>query len=135
LSLFFDILAGSLMAAGLIFFVGTVTGMLRFPDFYTRMHAGGKGDTLSTILILLGAAVHVSEDFFHDPIHQWGVLLVMVKILGIAAFLMLTSPTSTHALMRAGFEDAHETDETVVDKDQDGPSLEELQSRTWEERS
>lgn len=134
MSLFFDLLSGGLMITGLVFFVGTVTGMLRFPDFYTRMHAAGKGDTLSTILILLGAAIHVFEDFFHDPI-QWGVLLVMVKILAIAAFIMLTSPTSTHALMRAGFDDAHETDETVVDKDQDGPSLEELQSGTWEERS
>lgn len=134
MSLFFDLLSGSMMITGLVFFVGTVTGMLRFPDFYTRMHAGGKGDTLSTILILLGAAIHVFEDFFYDPL-QWGVLLVMVKILAIAAFIMLTSPTSTHALMRAGFEDAHEADETVVDKDQDGPSLEELQSGTWEERS
>lgn len=133
MSLLFDLLSGGLMITGLVFFVGTVTGMLRFPDFYTRMHAAGKGDTLSTILILLGAAIHVSENFFHDPA-QWGELLVMVKILGIAALIMLTSPTSTHALMRAGFDDAHETDETIVDKDQDGPSLEELQSGTWEER-
>ena len=39
---------------GLIFFLGTSIGLLRFPDFYTRMHAAGKGDTLSTVLILLG---------------------------------------------------------------------------------
>ena len=31
---------------GLIFFLGTAVGMVRFPDFYTRMHAAGKGDTL-----------------------------------------------------------------------------------------
>ena len=39
---------------GLLFFVGTSVGMIRFPDFYSRMHAAGKGDTLSTMLMLAG---------------------------------------------------------------------------------
>ena len=39
---------------GLIFFFGSAVGMVRFPDFYTRMHAAGKGDTLSTMLMLGG---------------------------------------------------------------------------------
>lgn len=121
----FDLVAGSLMLAGVVFFIGTTLGLLRFPDFYTRMHAAGKGDTLSTLLILLGAIVHVSEEFFHDPANNWKLLLVMVKILVIVAFIMLTSPTSTHALMRAGYEDTNEPDPVVIDKDQDGPSLEE----------
>ena len=33
---------------GLIFFLGTNIGLFRFPDFYTRVHAAGKGDTFST---------------------------------------------------------------------------------------
>lgn len=88
---------------GLIFFLGAVVGVVRFPDFYTRMHAAGKGDTLSTLLILAGLALYVS--------HQGlGVthLLVMAKILGICAFIMFTSPTCTHSLMQAGFEDGIE---------------------------
>ena len=40
---------------GLVFFLGSAVGMVRFPDFYTRMHAAGKGDTLSTMLMLLGS--------------------------------------------------------------------------------
>ena len=32
---------------GLVFFFGCVVGLIRFPDLYTRMHAAGKGDTLS----------------------------------------------------------------------------------------
>ena len=32
-------------------------------------------------------------------------LLLVVKVLAIVLFIMLTSPTSTHALMRAGYED------------------------------
>ena len=40
-------LLGILMGVvGLVFFLGAAVGMVRFPDFYTRMHAAGKGDTL-----------------------------------------------------------------------------------------
>ncbi|MBT3785210.1 sodium:proton antiporter, partial [bacterium] len=35
--------------SGLFFFFGTSVGLLRFPGFYTRMHAAGKGDTLSSV--------------------------------------------------------------------------------------
>ena len=85
---------------GLVFFFGCVVGLIRFPDFYTRMHAAGKGDTLSTALILIGFALLA----IHQEI-SLSTLLVAAKILGICVFIMLTSPTSTHALMRAGFED------------------------------
>ena len=84
---------------GLIFFLGTSVGMFRFPDFYTRMHAAGKGDSLSTMLILSGFALITMEDF------SLGSWLLLVKILGIVLFIYITSPTSSHALMRAAFED------------------------------
>ena len=84
---------------GLVFFLGTAVGMVRFPDFYTRMHAAGKGDTLSTMLMLTGFGLVIMEDF---SITSW---LLLVKILGIVLFIFLTTPTSSHALMRAAFED------------------------------
>lgn len=85
--------------AGLVLFFGAVMGLLRFPDFYTRMHAAGKGDTLSTMLILLGFAIYLLADGIDV---ENG--LVALKILGICGFIMLTSPTSTHVLMQAGYE-------------------------------
>ena len=48
---------------GLVFFFGSAVGMVRFPDFYTRMHAAGKGDTLSTMLMLVGFGLVTLEDF------------------------------------------------------------------------
>ena len=84
---------------GLVFFLGTAVGMVRFPDFYTRMHAAGKGDTLSTMLMLTGFGLVIMEDF---SITSW---LLLVKILGLVLFIFLTTPTSSHALMRAAFED------------------------------
>ena len=84
---------------GLIFFLGSAVGMVRFPDFYTRMHAAGKGDTLSTMLMLGGFGLVTMEDF------SLGSWLLLIKILAVILFIYLTTPTSSHALMRAAFED------------------------------
>ena len=97
-----DVVGMILATIGLVFFLGAAVGLHRFPDFYTRMHAAGKGDTLSSLLILAGFGLITLEDF-----SAVGLLLV-VKVLAIVLFIMLTSPTSTHALMRAGFEDGVE---------------------------
>jgi multicomponent Na+:H+ antiporter subunit G len=84
---------------GLVFFLGSAVGMVRFPDFYTRMHAAGKGDTLSTMLMLVGFGFVTLEDF------SIGSILLLIKILAVILFIYLTTPTSSHALMRAAFED------------------------------
>jgi multicomponent Na+:H+ antiporter subunit G len=83
--------AGStiLLSLGVLFlFLGAV-GIIRFPDCYTRMHAAGKCDTLGALLVVSGLAVH------------HGVSLESAKILFIAVFVFLTSPTATHAIARA----------------------------------
>ena len=97
-----EICGMTLAGLGLLFFLGAAVGLFRFPDFYTRMHAAGKGDTLSSLLILLGFALITFDDF---SAVGW---LLLLKIFGFVLFIMLTSPTSTHALMRAGFEDGIE---------------------------
>ena len=99
MSFIIDMISGVLVLVGLTFFLAAAVGVVRFPDFYTRMHAAGKGDTLSTILILLGVALHTAGNFSVEN------LLIAVKIMAIAFFIMLTSPTSTHALMQAGYDD------------------------------
>ena len=88
-----------LISVGLFFFLGTIIGLLRFPDFYTRMHAAGKGDTLSTILMLSGFAVFNLHEVDHISLSS---VLVSLKILLICAFIFLASPTATHAIMDAG---------------------------------
>ena len=44
-----EYIAYILIVVGLVYFLATSIGLLRFPSFYTRMHAAGKGDTLSTV--------------------------------------------------------------------------------------
>lgn len=75
--------------SGVFFLVMGGVGLVRFPDFYTRMHAAGKCDTLGVLLVLMGLAIFE------------GFSLASAKILLIAVFLFLTSPTSTHAIARA----------------------------------
>jgi len=86
------ILAILLIVIGTFFFFTSTVGLLRFPDFYSRMHATGKGDTLGALLSLLGLAL----------LNGWS--LTSLKILFIAAFVFITSPTATHALLRAAFD-------------------------------
>jgi multicomponent Na+:H+ antiporter subunit G len=94
-----QILGMVLGVTGLVFFLGAAVGLVRFPDFYTRMHAAGKGDTLSTMLMLAGFALVTMQDFSLTS------FLIVLKILSVVLFIYLTSPTSSHALMRAAFED------------------------------
>ena len=72
-------------------FTGTV-GLLRFPNFYTRMHATGKCDTLGSLLILAGLALYN------------GVSIGSAKIIIIAIFIFITSPTATHSIARAALK-------------------------------
>ncbi len=100
LAVLIQFFAMGLISLGLFFFLGTTVGLIRFPDFYTRMHAAGKGDTFSSMLILLGCAL-ITLDNGHLDLT---LLLVGVKILIIMNFIFIGSPTATHAMMDAGYE-------------------------------
>ncbi len=87
-----------LLTIGIIIFFGAAIGVLRFPDFYSRMHAAGLCDTMSTICLLMGLALYQMHDLSLPN------LLVVGKIFFIVAFISLTGPTSTHALIHAGYQ-------------------------------
>lgn len=84
-----DILSWIIIVVGAGFSIVGAIGLLRFPDFYTRLHAAGITDTLGAWLILLGVLLQVES---------W---LVAIKLVLIVVFLFFTSPTATHALARA----------------------------------
>ena len=93
-----DIIVILLSVSGLVFFFATTVGILRFPDFYSRMHAAGKGDTLSSLIMLLALVLYE----FHEV--NLANLLVALKILLIVVFIFMASPTATHAIIDAGYE-------------------------------
>jgi len=78
-----------LLTGGLFGILGGI-GLLRFPDFYSRLHAAGITDTLCALLIIIGLVI------------QAGLALVSIKLLLILVFMVFTAPTASHALARAG---------------------------------
>lgn len=74
----------------LLCLAGTV-GVLRFPDFYTRLHAASITDTSGAMLVLLGMALLAP---------QW---LVVSKLAAIFVFMFLTSPAASHAVANAAY--------------------------------
>lgn len=79
------------IATGVVFVGAGALGVLRLPDFFTRMHAAGMTDTLGVELILLGLII------------QSGITLLSLKFLLVGFFLLLTSPTATHAIADAAY--------------------------------
>jgi multicomponent Na+:H+ antiporter subunit G len=68
--------------------IGAV-GIVRFPDFYTRVHADTVVIVGGSILLILGAGISGGLDIF------------TVKAILIALFIFLTNPVGSHALARA----------------------------------
>ena len=66
-------------------------GIIRFPDFYTRMHAVGVTDTLGAGMILIGLMLQNPEG------------LVVLKLLLILLMTIFISPVASHALAKAAF--------------------------------
>ncbi len=86
-----DILSWVLLLGGGAFVIIGGVGLLRLPDFYTRLHAAGMTDTLGAGLIILGMMV------------EGGLSLVTVKLVLLGVLIFLTSPTATHAIANAAF--------------------------------
>ncbi len=78
-----------LILAGSVFTLIGAIGILRFPDFWSRMHAASVTDSAGMILLVLGMCL------------QAGPTLIAVKLLIIAAFIFITGPTATHAVANA----------------------------------
>lgn len=91
-----DIIVCLLLFAGLFFFTGGAVGILRFPDFYSRLHPAGKLDTLGALLAMIALALFNLHHF------SLGTLLTSLKMLLILVFVFLASPTATHAIVDAG---------------------------------
>jgi len=83
------ILSWVLIVAGSFFAVIGAVGTLRFPDFWSRLHAASITDSAGMILLLLGMGL------------QAGLSLIAVKLLIIGVFLFITGPTATHAVANA----------------------------------
>ncbi len=89
MSAIFEFLSWACILAGGFFCVVGGVGLIRMPDFYTRMHAASLTETLGAGFLLLGLMI------------QAGLTLVTAKLLMIGLLIFFTSPAATHALAKA----------------------------------
>lgn len=78
-----------LISSGAFFMLVGSIGVVRLPDFFSRIHATGKSDTLG-IMLSLGGLI-----FFE------GLTVNSAKIFLAIVFVGLTSPIGAHALAKA----------------------------------
>jgi len=95
MDLFIEICSGVCLFIGSFLILSGGIGLIRFPDFYTRMHAAGVTETLATSMILIGLMLQLPG------------ALVVVKLVFILLFTLLISPTASHALSKAAFHRKH----------------------------
>ncbi len=71
-----------LILVGMFFFVAGTVGLLRFPDFYTRLHALTKADNIGLGLVIAGLAVQASS-----WVDVARLVLIWLLVLGASAAL------------------------------------------------
>jgi multicomponent Na+:H+ antiporter subunit G len=78
-----------LLLGGSFFVVTGGVGLLRLPDFFTRLHATSIPDTLGATMIISGLML------------QAGWSQPSLKLLLIMVFMLFTGPTASHALAKS----------------------------------
>jgi multicomponent Na+:H+ antiporter subunit G len=73
-------------AVAVVFFFGGSIGLLRFPDFYTRLHALTKADNLGLGFVVVAGMVQADS---------WAVAL---KLLLIWLLVLVSSSTAAHLM-------------------------------------
>lgn len=89
LELTVEALSWFFIVSGSVFVIIGAFGTIRFPDFWSRLHAASITDSAGMILLVIGMCL------------QAGPTLITVKLLVIGVFLFITGPTSTHAIANA----------------------------------
>ncbi|WP_457551745.1 monovalent cation/H(+) antiporter subunit G [Desulfobacula sp.] len=91
-----DIFVILFLIIGFLFFLGGAIGIIRMPDFYSRLHPAGKLDTLGILAMVMGLALYNLHHFSLES------LLLSIKMFLIVFFVFLASPTATHSIVDAG---------------------------------
>jgi len=89
----YEFIGALLILIGSIISVISAIGIIRFPDVYSRAHAGTKSSTLAVLLTLTGAFLYI-----------WLTeALISVRLLLGIVFVFLTAPVSGHLIIRAAY--------------------------------
>ncbi|MCP5361440.1 MAG: monovalent cation/H(+) antiporter subunit G [Hyphomicrobiales bacterium] len=78
-----------ILCVGAFFAFSGSVGILRLPDFFTRLHPAGMSDGTGLMLVVLGACLLLEPG------------LITLKLVLLGVFALLTGATACHALARA----------------------------------
>ena len=98
---FFTIL---FLVVGLFFMAVSVAGVIRFPDFFSRLHAIGLGQSLGMGFCCLGMFIYQGPN------------ITGLKILMVLFVSMLAGPIGTHIVDRVAFREGLKTEEKDAER-------------------
>ena len=94
-SSFREVVAAIFILGGIVFFIGSAIGMLRLPDFYTRVHASGNSETLGCMLSFIGLMIYE------------GPTLTSLKMAFVFLLVFMANPIGSHILGKAAYKSGH----------------------------
>lgn len=112
LSQIVDIIVYIFLAIGVFFNLLAGLGLIRFPDVYTRLHAGTKCTTFGSIFIC-GSVILLSLKFWYQGITEYSTLAIHTA--GALIAILITNPTGAHAIARAAHRSGVKPVGAVVD--------------------
>lgn len=108
----FEIIIYILLGVGVFFNLLAGIGLLRFPDVYTRLHAGTKCTTFGSIFLVGSVVLLGLKNWWIGDTN--GSVLAIHSIVALAAIL-ITNPTGAHAIARAAHRSGVKPIGAVVD--------------------
>ena len=81
------IISATLILVGAIFLWTAAIGVIRFPDFFSRLHVAGIGDTLGALLLTVGIMV------------KTGLTLLSLKVFLVYVIYLITNPLGTNLII------------------------------------
>lgn len=84
-----EVISAIFLITGFVFLALSAIGVIRLPDFFSRMHSSGIGETLGIALMGLGFIIYT------------GINFTSVKVLLIALSVFIVNPVGTHLIGKA----------------------------------
>lgn len=86
-----DVVGALILLLGAVLCLAAATGLVRFPDVLTRMHAATKPQTLGLLLVVTGVALSLRD------VRALGLLIL------VAVLQLLTAPVAAHMVGRTAY--------------------------------
>jgi multicomponent Na+:H+ antiporter subunit G len=107
-----DIIFYLFLAIGVFFNLLAGVGLLRFPDVYTRLHAGTKCTTFGSIFICVAIIIYGLVKWYDGNVNS---SVLAIHTTGALMAILLTNPTGAHAIARAAHRSGVMPAQAVVD--------------------